>query len=101
MKRMVGFATWLTLASTALSNATAQVTLDVAKISCDQYVLFQVADPQNIAIWLSGYYNGKRGTTILDVQGFKESARQLTLYCRANPDSPVLNAFEAVFEKGK
>ena len=35
--------------------AQAQTTIDVAKISCDQFVLMTVADPDYIAIWLSGY----------------------------------------------
>jgi hypothetical protein len=41
----------------------AQTTVDIAKITCEQLVLLKVADPDHIAIWLSGYYNGKRNTT--------------------------------------
>ena len=99
MKRMC-LAVLMLAVATSLS-ATAQVTLDVAKITCDQFVLFSVADPQNISIWLSGYYNGKKGNTILDVQAFKEDTRKLTIYCRANPNAPVLQAFETLFVKAK
>jgi hypothetical protein len=31
----------------AASNAQAQETIDVSKITCEQYALFQVADPQS------------------------------------------------------
>ena len=48
--------------------ARAQVTIDVAKITCDQYLGYKVTNPQNIAIWLSGYYHGKRGETTVDTQ---------------------------------
>ena len=44
--------------------ARAQVTIDVSKITCDQYVGYKVTNPQNIAIWLSGYYSGKRDSTV-------------------------------------
>ena len=41
----------------------AQVTVDVSKITCDQFNGYKVTNPKNIAIWLSGYYHGKRGET--------------------------------------
>ena len=44
----------------------AQVSIDVSKITCDQYLAFKVADPKDIGVWLSGYYHGKQGNT--DVQ---------------------------------
>jgi hypothetical protein len=44
------------------SGAGAQVTIDVAKITCDQFTLYKVTDPQNIAMWLSGYYHGRATT---------------------------------------
>jgi len=50
----------------------AQVTLDLSKVTCEQYVGYKITDPQNISIWLSGYFNGKRGNTIVDTQGFNE-----------------------------
>jgi hypothetical protein len=38
----------------------AQVTVDVAKITCTQLLSFSVADPKDIAVWLSGYYTAER-----------------------------------------
>jgi hypothetical protein len=46
----------------------AQVTIGVSKISCDQLILYTVADPHDIAVWLSGYSMARRwrsGTMIL------------------------------------
>jgi len=43
----------------------AQVTLDLSKVTCEQYVGYKITDPKNISIWLSGYFNGKRGNTIV------------------------------------
>src|SRR5262249_37731085 len=45
----------LPLVAFAVLPARAQVTIDVSKITCQQYVLFTVADPRDIAMWLSGY----------------------------------------------
>jgi regulator of protease activity HflC (stomatin/prohibitin superfamily) len=49
----------------AVTNAQAQVSIDVAKITCDQFAAYRITDPRNIAIWLSGYYNGKCDNTVM------------------------------------
>jgi acid stress chaperone HdeB len=81
--------------------ATAQVTLDVSKITCDQYAGYKITNPQNIAIWLSGYYNGKRGNTILDTQGLAANAKKLQDYCIRYPQVLVMEAVETLMAAGK
>jgi acid stress chaperone HdeB len=76
----------------------AQVTIDVAKITCDQYTSFKITDPENIAIWLSGFYNGKRDKTVVDTQGLKEEAKKVWDYCIRNPKISVMNAVETVLK---
>jgi acid stress chaperone HdeB len=75
----------------------AQVTLDLSKVTCDQFVGYKITDPKNIAIWLSGYFNAKRGNTIIDTQGFDANTRKLPDYCFRNPATPVMQATEIVF----
>ena len=41
-------------------SAQAQVTVDVTKITCDQYVHHKVATPDQIAAWISGYWGAAR-----------------------------------------
>ena len=85
----------LALAVAALAPAHAQVTLDVAKITCDQFTGYKITNPQNISYWLSGYYNGQRGNTILDTQALAANAQKLRDYCLLHPDVPILRAVEA------
>ena|SRR2546423_12105191 len=56
----------------ATRAADAQVTIEVSQITCEQYLGFSVADPRDINIWLSGYYAGKRGSTVFEPQRVKE-----------------------------
>jgi acid stress chaperone HdeB len=77
--------------------AQAQVTVDIAKISCTQYLTDQVAPTRNITNWLHGYYNGKRGNTILDVGAMQKAVDQLQGVCRMNPDMPVMDAANKLF----
>jgi acid stress chaperone HdeB len=84
--------TWIGLMSALLvaSIAHAQTTIDVAKITCEQFVLITVAEPEHIAIWLSGYYHGKRNSTIIDVQQLKDYARKVKNYCLYNDKGGTL-----------
>jgi acid stress chaperone HdeB len=81
----------------AVPSATglAQTTIDVAKITCEQLVLMKVADPDHIAIWLSGYYNGKRNTTTVDVEQLKDTATKVRSYCLYNKGT-VMEAVESL-----
>jgi hypothetical protein len=79
----------------------AQVTLDVSKITCEQFLLFRVADPRDIGIWLSGYYHGKMGSTVVDMQNLKDTAEKVKDYCRANLQQPVMKGVETILGAGK
>ncbi len=78
--------------------ARAQVSIDVAKITCDQFLLFKVADPRDISIWLSGYYNGKRDNTTLDIERFKNYSEKLRTFCRGNLTMHIMDAAQKVLE---
>ncbi len=77
--------------------AHAQVTIDVAKITCDQFTLYKITDPQNIAIWISGYYHGKRNETTIDTQELAAQLRKIKDYCNLKPNETVMHAVETVF----
>jgi hypothetical protein len=81
--------------------AQAQVTVDVAKISCEQFRGYEITNPNNIALWLSGYYSGKRGSTIVNVQVFKENLQKVKDYCITNRKVTVMQAVEEILGKDK
>jgi hypothetical protein len=87
----------LILALEVVPAARAQITLDVSKITCEQYNGYKITNPQNIAIWVSGYYHGKRGDVTLETQRLVENARKLRDYCRRNPQTLVMQAVETLF----
>jgi acid stress chaperone HdeB len=53
------------------SPAQAQVTIEVAKITCLQFVSGEIGQPRTVAAWLSGYYHGKKNSTSVDKQAFE------------------------------
>jgi acid stress chaperone HdeB len=77
-------------------TAEAQVTVDVAKMTCAQFAAYKVASPKNIAIWFNGYYHGKRGDTVVDTQQLDEDTDKIQRYCIDNPNAPLMQAVETV-----
>jgi hypothetical protein len=80
----------------AIAPARAQVSVDVAKITCDQFLAFKVADPRDIAIRLSGDYHGKSGSMVLEPQTLRQNAEKLKTACfnPVNAGVPVIQIIE-------
>jgi len=86
-----------------IAPARAQVTVDVGKITCNQYLGFKVADPRDIAIWLSGYYHGKSNDMVLEPQTLRQNADKLKNACfqPGNGDLPVIQVIEKTLLNNK
>ena len=86
----------------ASQAAQAQVTLDVTKVNCDQFVHHKISEPRLIAAWLSGYYNAKRNNRVIDLQTLEENMSKVKNYCsdEKNFMVPVMKAVEQVLGKG-
>lgn len=82
--------------------AHAQVTIDVSKITCEQFFVLKT-DPDTIAIWLSGYYHGKHGDTVVETEKFKENVKMLRVACRIaeNVKLPIMQIIDKRMTSGK
>ena len=78
------------------STAKAQVSVDIAKITCMQFVQYKITDPEKIIIWLSGYYHGLHHSLTVDTQSILENTKKIEEYCFKHPDLLVLKAVEEV-----
>jgi acid stress chaperone HdeB len=87
----------LVLALVAVPVAHAQVTIDISKVTCDQFLGYKTINPNDIAMWLSGYYNAQRGNTIIDVETLAAQKRELQDYCLRNLKVPVMQAIDKLF----
>src|SRR5262245_45096825 len=87
----------LILGLIVVPKAEAQVTIDIARITCDQFLGYRTINPDDIAMWLSGYYNAQRGNTIIDIEALAAQKRRLQDYCLRNPQVPVMQAIDTLF----
>jgi acid stress chaperone HdeB len=93
LRRVTVFLGLLFVASSPLS---AQVTLDVSKLTCRQFAAYKVTNPKYLAVWLSGYDHGRRGDVVIDMQHLVANAKKLESYCLKNPDVLMMQAAETV-----
>jgi hypothetical protein len=74
------------LALVGLQAVQAQVTIDITKITCEEFLADRLTDSHSLAIWLNGYVNGARGKTVIDpLSGGQQSLVLIawtTLTCR-------------------
>src|SRR5215831_19033702 len=103
-------------------SARAQVSIDVSKITCDEYVHDKIPTSDFISFsavgslslearsmlsrwlianWLSGYYHAKRNNWIIDTESFEENVNKLTNYCydEKNFKVPIMEAIVRVVGK--
>jgi acid stress chaperone HdeB len=87
----------LVLALVFVPLAQAQVTIDMSKVTCDQFLGYKIINPNDIAMWLSGYYNAQRNNTIIDTETLASQKRELQDYCLRNLKVPVMQAIDSLF----
>jgi len=78
------------ITSLSASIAIAQVSIDVSKVTCDQFANGKVGLPRTTAIWLNGYYHGKVGSTTVDTQQAEDNFSQLMNFCQTGENGKVL-----------
>jgi len=79
----------------------AQETIDISKITCDQWMGYKITDPHDIAMWLNGFYHSKRNDTIIEVQEFQANIRKLEDYCISHPERRIMQVVEEWFKVAK
>jgi len=79
------------------TTANAQLTLDVTKVTCRQYLTGSVMPRKSMTLWLSGYYHGKRQATTVDIASIEPNADKVDDYCGGHQDEMVMKAIETVF----
>jgi hypothetical protein len=75
----------------------AQETLDLAKITCEQFAMEQLAlTSRDMVLLLAGYYAGKRSNTIIEPQAVKKNEEKVSQYCYGHRDTTVMEAVKNV-----
>jgi acid stress chaperone HdeB len=100
MKRwyLMSFLTLFTIVA-ASTAAVAQMTIDVTKITCGQFLAGKVADSRSVTIWMSGYYHGVNRNTLLDVNALQQDSQAVMDYCITHPNVVLMDAVTTLLGK--
>jgi hypothetical protein len=89
------------LVTLAAFPARAQTTVDVAKISCRQFISDDIALSRSIAVWLSGYYGGLQHDTVVDMGRMKQNIDNVEDFCRLHMEMPLMDAAKQALAANK
>jgi len=87
------------LSAVLSAPADAQVTLDVAKITCRQFLIGDVVPTRSLSLWLSGYFNGKHDVTVINPTMLNPNTEKVKDFCITHQDEMVMKALEVVLGK--
>lgn len=81
----------LTLAGTMLSSvAYAQVTIDMSRITCAEYLAMAPARSAEFSAWMSGWFNQKSGYVFVDLNAYSRNVANVKSWCATNPAETVM-----------
>jgi|SRR5215217_5301240 hypothetical protein len=85
----------LALAGTTISNAAqAQTSVDMARITCAQYLAMSAGDSAVFSAWMSGWFNQKKGYVFVDPNAYARNVANVKGWCAANPTQTVMAGLE-------
>ncbi len=85
----------LTLAGLAMPNAfAAQGSVDMARITCAEYLAMSPADSAVFSAWMSGWFNQKKGYVWVDINAYNRNVASVKAWCVGNPTQTVMAGLE-------
>ena len=81
--------------------AKAQMTIDLSKVTCKQFITYEITDARSLSLWLSGYFNAQQNNTTVDVSKFRDRSNALKEYCFTHQGEPLMAAAKTVVSSKK
>lgn len=89
------FAAVLSLSSVAAHAAK----IDLATMSCKQFLESGDDTIKMVLTWMDGWYKGDEDNAIIDTDVFVENAKKFGSYCGKNPNVSIVTAADEVLGK--
>lgn len=75
--------------------ANAQVTIDMGKFTCAQYLAMSPAMSRDFSAWMSGWFSYQTRRTTVDVLLHQKNIENLKSWCRLRPQASVMSALQS------
>ena len=76
--------------ATTLTAVHAQMTLDMSRVTCAQYLALSPAESAGFSAWMSGWFNQKNGYVFVDLNAYARNVANVKSWCASNPAQTVM-----------
>jgi len=81
----------LTLGAAMLASAVhAQVSIDMSRVTCAEYLAMPAAQSATFSAWMSGWFNQKTGYVFVDIDAYARNVANVKSWCASNPSQTVM-----------
>lgn len=80
----------LILAATTSTAAHAQLTIDMSRITCAEYLAMPPAQSADFSAWMSGWFNQKNGYSFIDLNAYARNVANVKSWCALNSNQTVM-----------
>ena len=70
--------------------ANAQVTIDMGKITCGQYLAMPPSQSDNFSAWMSGWFSYQNRRTFVDLALHQQNIANVKAWCQSHPAESVM-----------
>lgn len=84
------------LVGAALVPASAQVKLDMNKITCGDLLGYDRINQEFVRSWMSGYYAASKNIDVVDMKRVRADSRKVMDYCKKHKSAPLPKAVNMV-----
>ncbi len=77
--------------------ANAQLTIDMANVTCGQYVAMPPAQSDKFSAWMSGWFSYKNNKTYVDLVAHQKNIASVKAWCSYHPDERVMTGLKNAY----
>jgi hypothetical protein len=81
------------------ASGRAQVSIDVTRITCADYLAMEPDEAKMLASWMSGWFHQKHGSTKVDLNIFAQNIANVRQWCQSNPKETILAGLTRAIEQ--
>jgi hypothetical protein len=96
MSRLVLIVAIMLVMGAPHTTAREGLTVDMAKVTCNELTGAGYEDFVNFIYWIGGYYNGTRRSTVVNLREYVRAAKEVKAFCKKNPSATVMPSVERV-----
>jgi hypothetical protein len=75
-------------------TANAQVTIDMGRITCEQYLAMPVSQSKDFSAWMSGWFSFKNDRPFVDLVAHQKNIASVKEWCKFHPRESVMTGLK-------